>query len=294
MEQKENTLSLIRSRLIISVFRTLKQHHLAVMAASLIQWMQRTILTSNHSYNTKKKEFGLKSFFASSQLPVAAHVHGHAATLFDPLHFAVSEGRLQVGALQLHGELRDAVRPAEGARLKGFLRLVVAFPPGARGVGPALARAGAHVAGDVEGVALAVAKAVDHRAAAAALLADGLAQRLRLAPVSAQVAALGHHQGLPAGGQHLGFLLQQPVVALQGQVPFGLVRRRDGALRTGLLALRGDAEHPSQYDWDRYSPQHSLTAALAQMVKCGGCSQGMLSTFRGPCVRFQVLVSMTT
>lgn len=75
-------------------------------------------------------------------------------------------------------------------------------------------RAGAHVARDVEGVALAVAKAVDHGAAAAALLADGLAEGLGLAPVSAEVAALGDHQGLPAGGQHLRLLLQQPVVAL--------------------------------------------------------------------------------
>lgn len=64
------------------------------------------------------------------------------------------------------------------------------------------------MAGDVEGVTLAVAESVDHGAAAAALLADGLAERLGLAPVSAEVATLRHHQGLPAGGQHLRFLLQ--------------------------------------------------------------------------------------
>lgn len=62
--------------------------------------------------------------------------------------------------------------------------------------------------GDVEGVALAVAEAVDHGAAAAALLADGLTQRLGFAPVSAEVAPFRHHQSLSAGGQHLGFLLQ--------------------------------------------------------------------------------------
>lgn len=71
-----------------------------------------------------------------------------------------------------------------------------------------LSRAGAHVARDVEGVTLAVAEAVDHGAAAAALLADGLAEGLGLAPVSPEVAALGDDQGLPAGGQHLRLLLQ--------------------------------------------------------------------------------------
>lgn len=64
------------------------------------------------------------------------------------------------------------------------------------------------MAGDVERVALAVAEAVDHGAAAAALLADGLAEGLGLAPVPAEVAALGDHQGLSAGGQHLWLLLQ--------------------------------------------------------------------------------------
>lgn len=59
---------------------------------------------------------------------------------------------------------------------------------------------------DVEGVTLAVAKTVDHRAAAAALLADCLTEGLGLAPVSAEVAPLRDHQGLPAGGQHLRFL----------------------------------------------------------------------------------------
>lgn len=64
------------------------------------------------------------------------------------------------------------------------------------------------MARDVEGVTLAVAKAVDHSTAAAALLADCLTEWLGLAPVSAEVAALCHHQGLPAGGKHLWFLLQ--------------------------------------------------------------------------------------
>lgn len=63
--------------------------------------------------------------------------------------------------------------------------------------------------GDVEGVALAVAEAVDHSAADTALLTDGLPQRLSLTPVSAQVPPLCHHQGLSAGRQHLRLLLEQ-------------------------------------------------------------------------------------
>lgn len=57
----------------------------------------------------------------------------------------------------------------------------------------ALTRAGAHVAGDVEGVTLTVAETVDHSAAAATFLADCLTEGLSLAPVSAEVASLCHH-----------------------------------------------------------------------------------------------------
>lgn len=64
------------------------------------------------------------------------------------------------------------------------------------------------MARDVERVTLAIAKAVDHSAAAAAFLADRLAEGLGLAPVSTKVATLCDHQGLVAGGQHLRLLLQ--------------------------------------------------------------------------------------
>lgn len=141
---------------------------------------------------------------------MAAHLHGYTATLFDPLHLTVSERGLQVWAVQLHCELCDTVWLAEGAGLERLLDLVVALPSRARGLASTLTltRAGAHMAWDVEGVTLAVAKAIDHSAAAASLLADCLPERLRLAPVSAEVAALCDHQGLPAGGEHLWFLLQ--------------------------------------------------------------------------------------
>lgn len=46
-------------------------------------------------------------------------------------------------------------------------------------------------------------------------------------------------------------------MSLRRQVPFGLVGRWDGSLWSGLFGLRGDEEHPSQDDWDRYSPEHS-------------------------------------
>lgn len=60
---------------------------------------------------------------------MAADVHRHAATLFDSLDLAVPEGRLKVGTVQLHCELSDALRPAEGAGLEGLLEFVVMFPP---------------------------------------------------------------------------------------------------------------------------------------------------------------------
>lgn len=59
---------------------------------------------------------------------MAAHIHRHAAALFDPLHLAVSERRLLVWAVELHCELCDAVWPAEGTGLKRLLDLVVFFP----------------------------------------------------------------------------------------------------------------------------------------------------------------------
>lgn len=56
---------------------------------------------------------------------------------------------------------------------------------------------------DVEGVALAVAEAVDNDAAQAALFLDGLLQRLRFTPVQAQVATLRDVQRLLTGLQDL-------------------------------------------------------------------------------------------
>lgn len=58
------------------------------------------------------------------------------------------------------------------------------------------------VSRDVEGVALSVAKAVDYHATQTALLVDGLFERLRLAPVQAQIATLGDVQRLLAGLQN--------------------------------------------------------------------------------------------
>lgn len=55
---------------------------------------------------------------------------------------------------------------------------------------------------NVEGVALPVAKPVNDDAAEAALLADGLLERLRLAPVQPQVATLRDVQRFLTGLQH--------------------------------------------------------------------------------------------
>lgn len=121
-----------------------------------------------------------------SLFPRLGHADGHAAALLDALDLAVADVRLQVRAVELHGEAGEALRSAEGTGLEGLLL----FPD---------------VPWDVEGVALAVAEAVDDRAAPASLLTDRLPQRLRLAPVALQVLALGHHQSFLAGGQHFLF-----------------------------------------------------------------------------------------
>ena len=141
---------------------------------------------------------------------MTTHIHGHTATLFDPLYLTVSERGLQVWAVELHCKLCDAMWPAEGAGLKGFLGFAVAFSSRACSLASilSLTRAGAHVTWDVEGVALAIAKTIDHCAAAASLLTDCLAKRLGLAPVSAEVTALCHNQSLSTRGKDLWLLLQ--------------------------------------------------------------------------------------
>lgn len=111
-------------------------------------------------------------------------IYGYAATLLDSCHPLLLGGRLQLRAVEGHHHGGEFLGLAEGARLERALFL-------------------ADVPGDVEGVALAVAKAVDNGAAVAAFLVDGLLQGLSFAPVSLQVLALGHMQGLLAGLQHL-------------------------------------------------------------------------------------------
>lgn len=99
--------------------------------------------------------------------------------------------------------------------------------------------------GDVEGVALAVTEAIDDSAAVAALLMDGLLQGLSFAPISLQVFALCHMQGLLAGLKHLlsrhggAPPLAPPPgpgawlwwgLGLLGVIVLSLVRRWDGSL----------------------------------------------------------------
>lgn len=100
------------------------------------------------------------------------------------LDFLDSERWVEPGAFELHDDGGDTLGLAEGAGLEGVLFLL-------------------HMPRDVEGVALAIAEAVENGAAAAALLTYSLPQRLCLAPVALQVLALGDHEGLLAGGQHL-------------------------------------------------------------------------------------------
>lgn len=118
--------------------------------------------------------------------PRFSNVNRNTPALFDPLDLPVPEWWLQFRAVQLHSESSEAVRSAESARLE---RLLLLF----------------HVPWDVEGVALAVAEAVDDGAAQTALMVHGLPQRLRLAPVALQVFPFRHYQGFLTGGQYFLF-----------------------------------------------------------------------------------------
>lgn len=91
-------------------------------------------------------------------------VYRYTAALFDTLDALLLGGGLLVRTVQSKRHGGKALRLAEGAGLEGAL-----LP--------------ADVSGDVEGVALSVAEAVDDGAADAALLVDGLLEGLRLAPI---------------------------------------------------------------------------------------------------------------
>lgn len=111
-------------------------------------------------------------------------VYEYAAALLDALDALLLGGRLLVRTVQSERHGGETLRLTERARLES------SFLPAA-------------VPGDVEGVALSVAEAVEDGAADAALLVDGLLERLRLAPVPFQILALCHVQSLLAGLQNL-------------------------------------------------------------------------------------------
>lgn len=111
-------------------------------------------------------------------------INGDATTLLHTCDPLLLGGWLQFRAVECDHHGGEFLGLAEGAGLKGAFLL-------------------ADVPGDVEGVALPIAEAVDDGAAAAAILVDGLLQRLGFAPVSLQVLALSHMQGLLAGLKHL-------------------------------------------------------------------------------------------
>lgn len=117
-------------------------------------------------------------------MPSLIQIDGYASTLLDSSDPLLLGGWLQFGAVEGDHHGGEFLGLAERAGLKGALLLP-------------------DVPGDVEGVALAIAEAVDDGAAVAALLVDGLLQRLGFAPVPLQVFALSHMQGLLAGLQHL-------------------------------------------------------------------------------------------
>lgn len=127
---------------------------------------------------------------------------------------------------------------AEGAGLEGLLLLL-------------------HVPRDVEGVALPVAEAVDDGAADAALLADCLPQRLRLAPVALEVLPLGDHQSLLAGGQHL---LVQLLPPLRVVAAAAFVRGGNGTCGAAFLGLRYSNQCCHQKNGQGKFPNHPAKA----------------------------------
>lgn len=163
-----------------------------------------------------------------------AKVHGHAPALLHLLDFFESEGGVQPRTLELHEDRGDALGLAEGAGLEGLLLLL-------------------DVPRDVEGVALAVAEAVEDRPAATALLAHRLPQRLRLAPVTLEVLALGDHQGLLAGGQHLLDLVLPSLRVVAAAV---LVGRGDGPRGPVLPGIHHLHQHGHQEQGQGELPEH--------------------------------------
>lgn len=155
-------------------------------------------------------------------LSVLVQLDGDAAALFDALHALLPGRRLLVGAVEGEGHGGEALGFAERARLERALL-------------------SAHVSGDVEGVALSVAEAVDDGAADAALLVDGLFERLRLAPVALQVAALGDVQRLLTGLQNL-LRAAAPASGARGRLLLLLLLVR--LVRVVLVRVRDRASVP--------------------------------------------------
>lgn len=106
---------------------------------------------------------------------------------------------------------------------------------------------------DVEGVALPVAEAVDDGAADAALLADSLPQRLRLAPVALEVLSLGDHEGLLAGGQHLLVELLPPLRVVAAAA---FVRGGNGTCRAVFPGIRYSNQGCHQENGQGKFPNH--------------------------------------
>lgn len=160
---------------------------------------------------------------ARSKVLQLVQIYRNAAALLYALNAFLLGGRLLVRTVQCECHCGEALGFAERARLEGtFLS--------------------ADMSGDVEGVALSVAKAVNDGPTHASLLVDGLLQWLRLAPVALQILALGDVKRFLAGLQNL-IGWRGRAVPLAGAGARGrrvrlllrfvwvvLVRMRDGAL----------------------------------------------------------------
>lgn len=114
----------------------------------------------------------------------SVRINGGAPTLLDALYPLLPGVGRKSGAEQSVGDGAEGLRSTGGAGLEGTPVLV-------------------NVSRDKEGVALSVTEAVDDGPAQAALLMDRLLQRLRFAPVHAQVSTLRDVQRLLARLEHL-------------------------------------------------------------------------------------------
>jgi hypothetical protein len=159
---------------------------------------------SEETLGRKKLKATLPGYFSSPKryyrprlVRHSINIDGGALALLDPLDALLPEGRRHRRALQGYRDPGELAGPAESARLERGPVLVLVLRLLAVPV------AALRVLRDVEGVALAVAEAVDHGAGETTLLLHLLDEGLGLAPVALQVLLFRHKQRVLAALEEL-------------------------------------------------------------------------------------------